>query len=122
MECVVKSWIYGTISPELSDTVPRSRSIAHSIRLAMESKFLGNLEACSLHLDSEFRTFAQGDLSQNDYCRRLKDMADALKDLGKHVPNRIIVLTLIHNFNEKFASIGLPLQCGCPIPHVSRSS
>lgn len=33
-------------------------------------------------LDTEFRTFIQGDLSISDYCRKLKTMADQLGSLG----------------------------------------
>jgi hypothetical protein len=34
-----------------------------------------------LYLDTQFRNFVQGDLSVDDYCRRMKTMYDDLHDL-----------------------------------------
>ena len=68
---MVKSWLYGTISLELSDMVPCSRSSVRSVWLSVESRFLGNVEMCALHLDVEFQTFARGDLSITNYWRCL---------------------------------------------------
>ena len=39
--------------------------------LAVESQLLGNWEARSIHLETRFCNFIQGDLSVIDYCRRL---------------------------------------------------
>jgi hypothetical protein len=50
--------------------------------LAIENQFLGNREQRTLHLDAVFRTFVQGELSINEYCRKFKDMADDLADLA----------------------------------------
>jgi hypothetical protein len=60
MYCMVKSWLYSTISLELFDIMQRSCSTPRSMWLTMESWFLGNLETEALHLDAEFWTFAQG--------------------------------------------------------------
>jgi len=43
-------------------------------------------------------------------------MADALNDLGEHVPDRTLVLNLIHGLNDKFTSIGLHLQSSVDVP------
>ena len=53
-------------------------------------------------LDAEFRTLSQGALSINDYCRKMKGMADALADLGEPVHDRTLVLNILQGLNERF--------------------
>jgi len=78
MDCVVKSWILGTISDDLAETISGQHSTAHSIWCAVESQFFNNRETRALLLDTKLRTFVQGDLSITDYCKELKKMAEQL--------------------------------------------
>ena len=57
MDCVVKSWISGTISTDLAETVMERDATACDIWLALETQFLGNRETRALHLDYQFRKF-----------------------------------------------------------------
>jgi hypothetical protein len=52
-----------------------------------------------LHLNAAFRTFSQGDLDINAYWRKLKGMADTLRDLGEPVNDRTLVLNLLRGLN-----------------------
>ena len=63
--------------------------------MALEGQFLGNAEFRALQLDATFRTFAQGDLSVGGFCRRMKGMADAFRDLGCPVSDRVLVLNVL---------------------------
>jgi hypothetical protein len=112
MDCVVKSWIVGTITTDLADAVLIRDATARTAWLAIESQFLGNCDTWALFLDAEFRNFRQGDLSISDYCRKFKGMADALGDLGEPVHDRTLVLNVIRGLNERFANIGLHLRRG----------
>jgi hypothetical protein len=73
MDSVALNWISNFISTDLH------------LWLAIENQFLGNHEQRTLHLDAAFRTFIQGDLSVNEYCRKFKAMADGLAHLGAPV-------------------------------------
>jgi len=53
-------------------------------------------------LDAEFRTLCQGALSIDDYCRKMKSMADALADLGEPIQDRTLVLNVLRGLNERF--------------------
>jgi hypothetical protein len=44
----------------------------------------------------------RGALSVDDYCRKIKGMADALADLGEPIPDRTFVLNLLRGLNERF--------------------
>jgi hypothetical protein len=53
-------------------------------------------------LDAEFRTLSQGALSIDDYCRKMKSMADALANLGEPIQDRTLVLNVLWALNEHF--------------------
>jgi hypothetical protein len=86
MDCVVKSWIVTTLIDNLGEIIPARSSTAYHAWLTVESQFLGNREACSIHLETRFLNFVQGDLSVMDYCHKLKKMADDLSTLGRLSP------------------------------------
>jgi hypothetical protein len=79
--------------------------------LSIENQFRGNREQRTLHLDVVFRTFVQGDLSINEYCRKFKAMADSLADFGAPVEDRILVLNILRGQNQCFEHVGSIIRC-----------
>ena len=71
MDCAVLSWLFGTVTVELQQSVRIRGRTARDTWLCIEEQFLGNREARALHLDAEFCMFVQGDLSVGDYCRKM---------------------------------------------------
>lgn len=63
MDCVVLSWLYGTISTNLVETVMEPGTTAHTVWHALEDQVVGNHETRAPYLDAEFRNFCQVDLS-----------------------------------------------------------
>jgi hypothetical protein len=116
MDCVVKSWISGTISADLAEAVMARDATARDVWLALEEQLLGNQETRALHLDAKFHNFCQGDFNITDYCRRLKNMADALSDLGKPVTDRTLVLNVIRGLAERFECVGRHLRLSRELP------
>jgi len=103
MDCVVVSWIFNTISTDLLDVIHERDGIsARAAWLGLEQQFLNNRESRAMLLDAEFRTLSQGALSIDDYCRKMKGMADALADLGEPVHDRTLVLNILRGLNERF--------------------
>jgi hypothetical protein len=116
MDCVVKSWISGTISADLAEAVMSRDATARGVWLALEEQFLGNQETRALHLDAKFRHFCQGDLSITDYCKRFKNMADALGELGGPVTDRALVLNVIRDLADRFEAVGRHLRLSRDVP------
>ena len=116
MNAVVKSWLYSTVTTDLSDAVIDHRATAYEAWIAIEDHFLGNKKTRALHLDAKFRAFAKGDLSVTDYCKHFKKMADDLADLGEHVTDRTLVLNVIRGLIERYRDIGVHLRRGRPFP------
>jgi hypothetical protein len=116
MDCVVRTWLLGTIFDDLADTVSERRATARDIWLAIESQFLGNQATRALYADADFRNFCQGCLSVADYCRLYKRKAEDLRDFGEPVSDRTLVLNIIRGLNEWFEAIGLHLRRTNPLP------
>ena len=106
MDCVVKSWILGTLSDDPAKVISSQGSTTRDAWLDVESQFLGNQETCVMQLETRFRNFVQGDLSITDYCRRLKKMADDLGVLGEVISNRTLILNVICGLKDRYAHIG----------------
>jgi hypothetical protein len=103
MDCTVRSWLYGTIAPEL-------------IKIARRAQFVGNHETRALIVDVEFRNFVLGDLSISNYCRRLKGMVDALGDLREVVLDHSLILTTLRGLNGRFSRMAALVKRQCPFP------
>jgi hypothetical protein len=116
MDCVVRTWLLGSISDDLADAISERGATARATWLAIESQFLGNRTTRALFADQEFRSFSQGDLSVSEYCRRYKRMAEDLRDLGEPISDRTLVLNIIRGLNERFKALGLHLRRTSPLP------
>jgi hypothetical protein len=106
MDNVVLNWISNSISADLHQVVREHGCTTRHLWLTIENQFLGNREQRTLHLDAAFRTFVQGDLSINGYCRKFKAMADGLANLGAPVEDRILVLNILRGLNQRFEHVG----------------
>jgi hypothetical protein len=106
MDNVVLNWISNSITPELHQVVRERGATARHLWLAIENQFLDNREQRTLHLDAAFRNFVQGDLTVSEYCRKFKNMADALANLGSPVDDRILVLNILRGLNPRFEHLG----------------
>jgi hypothetical protein len=87
IDSIIINWISNSISADLHQVVRERSCMARHLWLAIENQFLDNREHRTLYLDAAFRTFIQGDLSINEYCRKFKAMTDGLTDLGAPVDN-----------------------------------
>jgi len=77
--CVV-NWILATVSKGIFDIVCRDRHDAFTLWHAVEGLFQDNEMQRAVYLEAELRSTVQGDLSMNDYCTKLKRIADQLRD------------------------------------------
>jgi hypothetical protein len=106
MDSVVLNWISNSILANLHQVVWERGCIARHLWLAIENQFLSNREQRTLHLNAVFRTFVQGDLSINEYCRKFKAMADDLANLGAPIKDRILILNILRGLNQRFDYVG----------------
>jgi hypothetical protein len=114
MGSVILNWISNSISVDLHQVVRERGCTARHLWLAIENQFLSNREQCTLHLDAVFRTFVQGDISINEYCRKFKVMANDLADLDAHVEDQILILNILQGLNQRFGHVGSIIQSYSP--------
>jgi hypothetical protein len=110
MDCVIKSWILGSLTDDLAEITSSQGGTARDAWLAVESQFLGNREIRAIQLETRFRNFVQGDLSIAEYYCRLKKMADDLGTLGEVVTDHTLILNVIHGLNERFTHVSALLR------------
>ena len=80
-ECIV-NWLYTTVSTDLLDIVMEKDDTALAVWTAIEELFHDNRLTRAVHLESEFHSLMQGDLSVTEYCSQLKVLAGKLADVG----------------------------------------
>jgi hypothetical protein len=95
MDNVVLNWISNSISTDFHQVFRERGCTARYLWLTIENQFLGNREQHTLHLDTTFHIFVQGDLSMSEYYHKFKTMADGLAGLGSPVEDRILVLNIL---------------------------
>jgi hypothetical protein len=59
MECIICSWMYAFIAPDLLNDIMTHGASARHVWLAIEDQFFGNKETRVLILDIEFHNFVQ---------------------------------------------------------------
>jgi hypothetical protein len=104
-DCIVMSWISGTISLDLQDIVRTPDPTARVMWLSRETHFLKNAQTRALQLDAELCTLEQGDLSVSDYCQKMKSTADGHRDLGFTVPEHILVLNVLRGLPSSYEAM-----------------
>ena len=102
--CVV-NWILATISKGVFDIVRHDRHNAFSLWHAVKGLFQDNELQRAVYLETELRTLQQGDMSMNDYCTKLKQIADQLRDIGHPVSEASQVLNLLRGLNPRYRYI-----------------
>jgi hypothetical protein len=102
MDCTVLTWIYGTVSNDLQQSLMLRQLSAHGAWCYLEDEFLGQRESRTLLLKTQFHNFHQGSLKITDCCRRLESMATSLAEFGDPIIDRQMVLTLLRDLNGQF--------------------
>jgi hypothetical protein len=105
-----------TITVNLQETTRAPDRTAQQLWVALKEQFLDNRKACAVHLDTQLRLFIQGDLSVDDYCRRMKRMANDLCDLDENVEDHTLVLQVLRGLNKKYDHVKTYLKWVRPFP------
>ncbi|CAL9243811.1 unnamed protein product [Arabidopsis halleri] len=109
---LVKLWIYGTLAPPLFRSSFETGGTARDVWLRVENQFRNNKEARAIQLDNELRTQQIGDRTIQEYCQKIKPLADLLSNDNE----RNLVMYLLNGLNEKFDSIINVIKHKDPFP------
>ncbi|XP_066344597.1 uncharacterized protein [Miscanthus floridulus] len=114
--CCVLTWIYGTVSGDLQQSLMMRQGTARHAWCYLEDEFLSQKESRALLLETRFRNFRQDSLSITDYCRRLESMATSLAEFGDPIGDRQMVLTPLRALSGKFRHMVSILKMHRPFP------
>lgn len=116
MDCIVKQWLYGTLSQTLLQTILKNDSTAHDVWTAIENLFRDNKEAKALELDKELRNIVIGDSIIMEYCSRIKTISDLLSSIDAPVFERKLVTYAINELSPKYDVIATIIRHRTPFP------
>ncbi|GKB04016.1 hybrid signal transduction histidine kinase M [Tanacetum coccineum] len=64
-----------------------------------------NRDARAINLDNELHSIKIGKMTVNEYCTKIKSMADRLKNLGCVVSDKNLVIYTVNGLDSRFATL-----------------
>lgn len=110
LDVVVKSWIYGTITSSLLQNIFQKNLTARKAWVNLYGLFRVNKEAKAFQLDKELRTITLGKMSINDYCTKIKTMADLLSIIDSPVEDKNLVTYTVNGLPRKWESVAMHIR------------
>ncbi|XP_066385539.1 uncharacterized protein [Miscanthus floridulus] len=102
LEQCILSWIYNSVAKEVLTIVRVPKPTAYIIWTAIEDQFRDNELHRAMYLEAEYRNLVQGDMDIAQYTGHLKQLNDALHDVGQPVGEMSQLLNLLHGLNSKY--------------------
>jgi hypothetical protein len=99
-QCLV-NWIYNTVR-DVMRIIRVPGATAYTIWAAVVYLFRDHQLHRAVYLEAEYHSLYQGGLSITDYNAKLKEIADALRDLEQPVPEPFQVLNMLRGLNGKY--------------------
>nr|XP_020158442.1 uncharacterized protein LOC109743765 [Aegilops tauschii subsp. strangulata] len=97
-------WFFTTISKDLFHTVVSDGDDARAVRVKLNGLFTNNKLQRRIILQQEFFDCHQDDQFIDDYCCRVKTLADELRDIGAKVDDDLLLSTITAGLNEDFGN------------------
>ncbi|XP_021741043.1 uncharacterized protein LOC110707328 [Chenopodium quinoa] len=117
LDAAVLSWLYGTISTDLINTVIEPDATAMEIWNRLRDLFQDNKHSRAVTLEQEFSTTNLEDFPNvSAYCQRLKSLADQLKNVGAPVLDSRLVLQMVGGLTKAYSGVGTLIRQSNPLP------
>ncbi|XP_012852350.1 PREDICTED: uncharacterized protein LOC105971961 [Erythranthe guttata] len=113
---LLQSWIYGTISDDLSSMILSKTSTASDLWTAISSLFTDNKDYRAIQLEEKFKSLKKGTLSIHDYCQIIKTTADNLADVGNPISDKQLVLQTLHGLPKNYGTVANLISFQNPLP------
>ncbi|XP_051208560.1 uncharacterized protein [Lolium perenne] len=112
--------IHAAIDEDVADMVLASNQTARQLWLAIYELFSANKASKAIYLNNDFRQLVQGTSTITEYCRRQKQLSDALADNDSPVSARALVLNTLRGLRPRFASAATVISMTDPLPSFLR--
>jgi hypothetical protein len=104
IDATIIRWFYLTISTDLFHTVVADEDDARAVWTKLNGLFTDNKLQRKVLLHGEFYGCHQLDSSIDDFCMRLKKIADELRDLGEPIGDELLITTLTAGLHEDYGN------------------
>ncbi|XP_062217694.1 uncharacterized protein LOC133917883 [Phragmites australis] len=85
-------WLFGSVSNDVLNVTMEPDQRAHDLWLVIKGNFRNNKEPRAIYLSAQFHSLIQVDMMVTSYSQRMKQLADALRDLDHLVFDPYLVL------------------------------
>jgi hypothetical protein len=119
-QCVL-SWLYNSMSKDVRAIVHVPRATAYSIWTSIHDQFRDNELHRAVYLEAKFRSIIQGDMDITAYIGWLKQLDDALRDIGQPVHETSQVLNMLRGLGPKYRH-AVPVITAKNLPHTFLSA
>uniref|UniRef100_A0A453G838 Retrotransposon gag domain-containing protein n=1 Tax=Aegilops tauschii subsp. strangulata TaxID=200361 RepID=A0A453G838_AEGTS len=108
LDAHVALWIYATLSDAMVDHVVGATT-TFAIWKKIHDYFLSNRAARFMILNRQYRNLKQGDLSVQEYARRIKLLTDGLADIEHAVTEVDLTTQFLHGLDKRLDTIRVVL-------------
>jgi uncharacterized membrane protein YgcG len=115
-DACIRGWMYGSINDVVLDLAMEPNQDARALYVSVEALFQANKEPRAIVLGEEFHTMTQGDLSVDAFAQQMKQIADALREVGHTISPAQLVLNLLSGINPRFATTADIIANTTPLP------
>ncbi|KAI3723538.1 hypothetical protein L2E82_35181 [Cichorium intybus] len=122
IDAIVLQWIYGTLSDDLLVRVLDTDTTAYETWKRIRDIFLNNKGSRATALEHEFTNLTLTACSSMDeYCQRLKELADQLTDVENPVTEQRLVLQLVRGLPNEYDTVASFINQSSPSWDTARS-
>ncbi|KAJ0879831.1 putative RNA-directed DNA polymerase [Helianthus annuus] len=123
IDALILQWIYATLSDELMVRVLETDATARSTWIHLENIFLNNKGSRATTLEHDFTTLTLGACSSlDDYCQKLKEIANQLGDVGFPVSEARLVMQLVRGLPAEYEVTAAIINQNAPTWDEARTS
>ncbi|GKA38553.1 hybrid signal transduction histidine kinase M [Tanacetum coccineum] len=105
LDDLIKMWILGSLCDSLQEQVVTTPGNAKALWDRLKELFHDNKDARAINLDNELRSIKIGKMTVNEYCTKIRSMADRLINLGCVVSDKNLVIYTINGLDSRFATL-----------------
>nr|GEY30455.1 hybrid signal transduction histidine kinase M [Tanacetum cinerariifolium] len=98
-------WILSSLCDSLQEQVVTTPGNAKALWDHLKDLFHDNKDNRAINLDNELRSMKIGTMTVNEYCTKIRSMADHLKNLGCDVSDKNLVVYTVNGLESRFATL-----------------
>ncbi|GJS14376.1 hybrid signal transduction histidine kinase M, partial [Tanacetum coccineum] len=108
--------ILGSLCESLQEQVVTTLGNAKALWDHLKDLFHDNKDARAINLDNELRSIKIGKMTVNEYCTKIKSMANRLKNLDCQVSEKNLVIYAVNGLDSRFATLVEIIRHREPLP------